>query len=1036
MKTYLGFLWRNRATLILLALTLLFAGWLALQALPRSVFPDINFPRVTVLVSAANLPVKYMLLEVTQPLEQAAKGVAGVREVKSQTGIGLSKLHIYFGARTNPQIAYLMLQARLAQITMPPGATLTVRLMTPNIDPFAQYALVSNQRDSASMMPLYAFSVRPTLLSVRGVYQVNAVGRGWPELDLRLDPRKLAEHHVSAAQVIHTLRQNQGPFYSGVLNAYHQQFILSTQPRPDNHAALDRLQLPLGARGPDGTRASIALGALGETHIGPPPRILGAAVAGYRHALLIDISAQAGANVVALAQQVHARVASLRASLPSGVHLVRIYDFSGLIHHSLNDVWVALLLGSLIAWLVVVVFMRRLDTALATLVVVPLALAATFIVLHLFGFGINIMTLGGLTAAIGALVDHAIVVMERGLRALPVNASRTARRDAALASCARILPLMSMATLTSAVVFLPLVFLSGTLGLLFRHMALAIVIALAVSQLVALSLTPVLAAWLARRAPRSLRRPPRSWRWPGDGVRRLRLGYVRALRVGLHRPWLALPLIALMVGVGLAAGLNLPTAFMPHWDEGAIAAPFRTPVGTPATQTLAVGRTLAEVAQRNPAVARVSVVVGRSLENPRATANKGDLVIMLKAGRTQSTEQIMRTLRVALRGAAPNLIELKLHQIMINRLGNLSGSHSPLAVLMFGKDPAELQRYGKALQARIQASGYFDNTVFKSPSAGPQIAITPRNSARRYGLSPRAMAEQVDVAEWGKHAGFLLRGEQILPIRVSLATPHYGPQTLARIPLSLPDGQQLPLGQVARLHLVGAVPYVTHDNLVPYAYLWMAPKPGEGLASAAAHVRAVIRQAHLPPGISTLVSGYYRQQAKSFEQMGVILGGALLALLILLGFQFSGQRPAFAALVAIALAAPGSFLALRLTGTALDSTAFLGLLLVLSIAVNNVILIFALAHTRNGPLPGAFAVALSARARLRPIMMTMLADVLGFLPIAIGIGHGTDLLKPLAIAVMGGLSLAVLASLWLAPVMYAGVLKILPDRRAPEYTGD
>ena len=418
MSRYLDYLWASRATVILAALGVLFAGWFALRSLPRSVFPDVNFPRVTVLVSDANLPVKYMQLQVTDPLEDTAKGVAGVRLVTSQSGVGLSKIHVYFDDHANPETAYLMLEARLAQVPLPTGSRMTVRLMTPHIKPFAQYALVSNRIGSAAMMPLYAFNVRPALLSVRGVYQVNSIGRGWPQVRLRLSHRKLREHHLSATAVITALRQSQGPFYGGLIRAFHQQFVVVSQPRPINLTALSRLTLPLGKRGPDGARAAVSLASLGTVHIASPPLIIGAAVSGFRHALLIDVSAQSGANVVSVAHQVYKRINALRAALPADVHLIKVYDFSTLVRQSLADVWTALLLGTVAAWLVILLFLRQLDSALATLLVVPLALAATFVVLHSMGFGINIMTLGGLTAAIGALVDHAIVVMEQSQRGL------------------------------------------------------------------------------------------------------------------------------------------------------------------------------------------------------------------------------------------------------------------------------------------------------------------------------------------------------------------------------------------------------------------------------------------------------------------------------------------------------------------------------------------------------------------------------------------------------------------------------------------
>jgi multidrug efflux pump subunit AcrB len=225
------------------------------------------------------------------------------------------------------------------------------------------------------------------------------------------------------------------------------------------------------------------------------------------------------------------------------------------------------------------------------------------------------------------------------------------------------------------------------------------------------------------------------------------------------------------------------------------------------------------------------------------------------------------------------------------------------------------------------------------------------------------------------------------------------------------------LSSIANVHVQGAVPYVTHQNLVPYAYVWLQPKAGEGLAAAAQKARSVVASMHFPPNVTTVLGGYYRQQAQSFQQMALILAGALALLLVLLGFQFTSQRAAASALIAIALAAPGALLALLLLGIDLDSTAFLGVLLVFAIAVNNVILIFARARQLGGARPRPAMVALAARSRLRPILMTMLAD--GFLPLIVGVGRGTDLLKPLAVAVMGGLLLSVFMSLWLAPVIYS-----------------
>ncbi|MEY2341213.1 efflux RND transporter permease subunit [Acidithiobacillus sp. IBUN Pt1247-S3] len=1010
-RRYLQFLWETRSTLFLLILLLLASGIYAFFQMPESVFPPVDFPKVAVLVHTHDLPVKFMLLQVTRPLEDAAKGEPGVTLVRAQTGNGLSKLHIYFRQGTSPEQAYLLLQARLSQISLPPGSSMSVRLMTPNIYPLVEYALVSHHLDSSAMMATFAFTIRPALLAIPDVYHVDATGRGWPEVRVTLNPRRLAQYHLTSADVVSALRAYQGPYFSGVLHAYHEQFLLGTTPRPESIAALAALNLPIGPANAQGIRTPLALGTLGSIHVAPPPRLREAAVAGWPHALLLDVSAQQGANQTQVATDIQQKLQDLAQHLPPDTHLVPIYDLSHLVSSSLRDVWIALALGTALAFLVVLLFLGRLDAAISTLTVVPLALAATLLTLHALGFGIDIMTLGGITAAIGALVDHAIVIVERGIHGLHEEDAE-ARRERALQRIHDILPLMTFATLTACVVFLPLVFLSGTVGLLFRSMALAIVIALVTSQIIALTVTPIFALWVAGRA----RRHHRLW-----GERWLRRQYGRLLIRGMRRPWLAAPLVVLLLLLAGVVGTQLPTAFLPHWDEGIFVVPFRTPVGSSIRETLHVGRKLMAIAQHNPNVEHVSLVVGRGLGNAYATPNKGGLTILLKDQRTETTEQVMRNLRHDFRAAEPNLTTLETQQVMINRLGNMSGSHAPLVIQLFGSDPRHLQAVAATLTQKLTTSHEFHSIVLKAPSAGPEIQIRPNALATMEGFTPQAIASALKARFWGQTAGFLLHGEQILPIDIHVA-PHPGttPQTMGDTLLTLPNGTMAPLSLSADTHLQGVVPYVTYQNLVPDAEIKLSPRAGEGLATAARRAQSIIAQMQLPVGVTSQIVGYYQEQQKSFRQMLIILGAALLILLVLLGFQFGSQRAAGVALFSVALSAPGALLLLLVSGTDLDSTAFLGILLVFAIAVNNVILIFARARQLGGNHPRPSLVALAARQRLRPILMTMLADVFGFLPLAVGIGHGTDLLQPLALSVMGGLFIATLMSLWLAPVLYAG----------------
>ncbi len=1011
MRRYLESLWTNRFTLAVVALLVLAAGYVAFLALPRSVFPNVQFPRVAVLVSDGFLPVNVMLTRVAEPLEDAAKGVPDVTIVRSQTSPGVVKIHVFFDSSAQPRRAFLMLQAQLAQVALPAGAHVSIRLMMPNIYPFAEYALVSKHRTGSEMMPLYAFAVKPKLLDVPGVYTVQGTSRGWTQAAVILDPRRLATHGLGSADIVNLLRAHQGPYFAGALSVFHEQFLLTAHGRPETLAALKRLPVPVHG-------GVVPLSELADVRAAPPPRVRGAAVAGWPHAVLIDIAAQAGADVDQVARQVGYAAARLRQSLPRDVHLVKDYDFSQLIRQSLRDVWGALLLGTVITWVVLLLFLRRFDTAVATVVIVPLALAATLVVMHLFGLGINIMTLGGLTAAIGVLVDHAIVVIEQALHGSGVTGDARARRTAALAAAAAVLPMMTLATVTSALVFVPLVFLGGTIGILFRQMAIALVSALVISQVVALTITPVLAAALAQReTARS-----KTWRW----ARQLRIGYARSLRRALVRPGRVLPVMIVLVVLAGAAFWYLPTAFLPAWDEGLIAVPYRTPVGRSVADTLVVGRGLMAIALRDPVVRTASLVVGRSLGNPRATPNKGDVVIVLHRRRKVSTEQVIHQLMQRFRAAYPGLLMLKMHQIEVTQLGNLSGAHSPLDVDLFGRQPQQLSYWAQKATAALRRSHLFANVSFGTPSAGSELKLILRRRGVEAGLTPDLVAREVRQAFWGESAGFLLRGSEVLPISVRQRLAEGGAlnQLLPDVWINAPKGPTWrPLSTVARAEMIPSVPFVAHQNLVPYARIQLRPRRGVGLNQAAAAARSVVAAVHLPAGISTTIGGYYREQTRGFTQMGITLAAALGVLVILVGFQLQGQRPALAVLLATALSAVGALAALLLRGIPLDSTSFLGLLLVFAIVVNNGILIFGSARQRRA-VPGRIQVELSARRRLRPIMMTMLADVLGFLPLAVGIGHGTDLLKPLATAVMGGLSVAIFLSLYVGPMFYVWMLPV------------
>jgi len=1003
MNKYLNFLWSNKTTVFLCGILIIFGGIFSLFRLPESIFPNVNFPKVSILVHNQYLPVKYMLVSVTRPLEEAARTEPSVILVRSQTGNGLSKIHVYFNSNVNPKTAYLMLQARIAKINLPPDSNLSIRLMEPNIYPFAEYALVSNKIDSSNMMSYYYFQVKPTVLGINGVYKVEETSRGWPEINIAIDPQKLLQYKISPQQIIHYLILNQGPFFSGVMNYFNQQFNLSTT-SIDNIKDLSNFTIPIKSRNSE--FIPLTLDKIADIKIQNPPLIKEAKVSGYKHALIMDILSQNKANEVKVSKELQKVFETIKDRLPHGIKLIKIYDLSDLIKSNLNDVWSALILGSIIALIVVMLFIGRIDGALSVFIVVPLSLSLTFIALYLMGFGLNIMTLGGICASIGAMIDHAIVIIERGLQNIESNTKK--RLSGVFKRLKDILLPMSLATITSTVVFIPLIFLPGTLGLLFKHMAITIIIALIASQLIALTFTPILSMIIVYRKTYKKNKPKN---------RKLYFMFSHTLIFFMRRPWISIIIVFLVAATGYVCFKNLPTAFLPKWDEGLISVPFRTPVGSSVETTTKIGELLMNEASKNPNVDKVSLMVGRGFGNSFSTPNKAIMMIVLKKDRKESTQKVMLELDKKFKTIAPNLISLNSSQIMINRLGDLSGSHAPLEVFLFGSDPDKLFKEGQKLYKILAKNKDFESVTYKSPSAGPEIEFNPNYFATVNNINSKNLADTIKLYFWGENAGFLLKGEQLFPIRITLKDKPQTIQELKSLNI-IHNDMPMALNMLSDIDIKSNVPYITHQNLVPYSYIWVKPYYHIGLTKAAKDIDNIVKRMNLPHDISYSIGGYYKQQTKSFQNMYLILTIALFILLILFGFQFSSQKCAIVAIIAISSTASFSLLSLLIARLNLDSTAFLGILLVFAIVVNNIILIFSRSkqlsktHTHK-------SVALAVRSRLRPIIMTMSADIVGFLPLAIGIGKGTDLLKPLATATIGGLIFGAFASLIIAPSLFS-----------------
>ena len=996
---------RHQKTIAFFVAVLAVLGVWAYTTTPASIFPEMSFARIDVVADAGNLPPDQVRVAVTEPLQRAFLGLPSVTRVVATSSQGSGELIVSFDPKTDVRfdLQYVNQAISQARGSLPPGVNVSAATINPNNEPVISYAFVPSGMSQTVLRELIQQTVLPQFYGVPGLARMLVVGGPQREFHVTLDPAALSVYGLSVQNVSQAISDANTVSALGVQQQYYQRNVILLDASVRSPQAVAQIAVPLANRG------SVTVGQLGTVSLGvaPPANQMSFDA---QHAVAINFFGLPGADAVKMAAAVKAKMNAIAKRLPAGVTANRYWDQTDLVVESQTSLRDAILIGAVLAILVILVFLRNLRMTLVAAIVIPIAMAVSVLAISRMGQTLNLMSVGGLAVAVGLIIDDAIVVIENIVRNLHLY-PRSKKSDVIVLSMGELGAPMAASTLTTVVVFVPLLLLSGVSGFFFRALALTLASALIVSLFLALFVTPLISAWLI----------PQNVEHKEDTgfIARLLLRYEAVLRWALAHRRTVYGIAAAVLVVTLAVLSRLPNDFLPHLDEGQFEVLYTMPVGTTLAASDAAATTMERIAMRDPAVISIGRFTGIDTNGYSPTqVRQGTMRVRLRPeNQRASYENVSDRLRDEFASAVP-AAQLDFHQILEDMINDLSGSRSPVEITLTGPDQSKLVGLATAFTDRIGKVPGVADAYSGVSYDDPTLRVNP-NGARLSALNMSAadFGAAVQAAAQGDVATSVASQTTLVPVRVTLANAS---ESMSSVLLPTASGA-VPFNTVAQVRPNRLSTDITEIN-GQRAIRVIANYGGASLSSVIAGVKNVLLRYPMPPGYSATIGGAYEAQQQSFREFALVIALAVILVYAVMLASFQSFRLPLVILTAIPLALIGVALGLFLTRTAFNVSSFMGLLLLVGLIVKNGILLIDVANRRRQEGAGVQeALVIAGRTRLRPIVMTTFAAIGGLLPLAFGIGAGSAMEQPLAIAVIGGLSTATAFTLVLIPVLYAGI---------------
>jgi CzcA family heavy metal efflux pump len=864
-------------------------------------------------------------------------------------------------------------------------------------------SLISPQRSITELWETARYELKPRFLRIPGVARVDLVGGRTPEYHVVVDPVRLQAANLSLAQVTDALEKNNLIAPTGMHEENHTLYLAVVDGRVHSIQDLENLTVTVVNTHP------VRIKDFARVERGPEP-VFNVVTAEGQNAVLLNIRSQADGSTLDIAKALQQVLRDLKRDLPPDMKTAYYYDQSLFVRASVRSVWDSIGFGLILSVFILYLFLKNWGITFTAILVIPVTVLITLVAMQVAGMSFNLMTLGGIAAAIGLVIDNAIVVVE----AIYVKiASGLPRRDAIQAGIGEILVPLVASTLTPVVVFIPLAFLEGISGVFFRALALTMVVALLASLVLALTLTPSFAAWFIRD-----RKKPEPGLAPKseDGgflLQRVIRLYEVAVRAALRHRWLTLGACGVVLLLGIGIYQRLESEFLPPMDEGAFVIDYIAPPGTSLAETHRQLLLAEQILTAMPDVESFSRRTGARLALSIAEPNTGDFLVKLKPDRKRKTEEVISELRAKVNATLPG-IEWEFPGVLGDLIGDLTWSPNPIEVKLFSTDIEFLKKKAPEVEEQLKKIKGVVDTKDGLIYAGPTIGLRVRYAdAQRFGLNAADVATAVNTAMLGQEASTVLEGDRVVNIRVLVDHSSIDRiATLRELPLRAPDGTVVKLSQVADVVEQPGQLELRREDL------------RQDVAVSAEIQEKLSQDKTIPPGTIEF-GGLYQHQRESFRNLMLVLAMAIFLVFTVLLIEFRSFYEAVAIVFGAVLALFGTVLALWITGTSLNVVSFLGAIIGVGIvAKNGILMLDFVEHLRAEGASLEDALVRSGHRRLRPVLMTSLAAAFGMLPLAYGIGSGADMLRPLAIAVIGALCISVLLSLVATPTVYYLLLRL------------
>ena len=1013
MKTRL----QRLAPAIWLAVALVTAGGiLAALNLPVSLFPHIDYPRVIVSIDAGDRDADQMAAEITRPVEVALRAVPGVTRIDSTTSRGSADVDLNFGWGEDMVAAKQATDSALASLSadLPAGTRFDVHRSDPTVFPMLGIALTSKSLDQAALRQIAELKIRPALTGVPEVAGVEILGGSPREIEVDVDPARMQALGIGITDVTGALGKANQVTGLGRIEDRHRLYLVLAESRIGS--AADLAGTPI--RAASGGAGIVTLGQIADIHPSTEPNFTKVTSNG-EDAVLVNIHQSPTGDTVKIVKAVQAHLKEV--GLPPSVTATAFYDQSELVVGAADSVRDAILLGAVLAGIVLFVFLRSARLMVITGLMLPAVLATTCLFLFALKMSFNMMTLGGMAAAVGLVVDDAVVMLEHVMRRMQERRGQTPERQrnavellGAAAEMGR--PLLG-STAATIIVFLPLAFISGVTGGFFKALAVTMVAALVVSLIYARFVIPLLAAtWLREKDAHAAEK--------ANGF----MGRLVGIYAALSRPALGAPRIfalivaVVFVGVGGLAWTHVPSGFMPKMDEGGFILDYKAQSGAALSDTDRLLRQVERIIVDTPEVASYSRRTGAQLGGGLTEADEGDYFIRLKSGSRRNIEEVMAEIRQKVASEVPGL-DIETAQLMEDLIGDLTAVPEPVEIKLFGYDPKVLSSSAVEVGDAIGKIPGVVEVVDGQRVAGDTINIhVDPGLAAQQGLDPSAVSDQLSALIGGIQATQVRVGEQLVAVRVrGPADLRQRADMISNLPLTAPDGHALRVGQIATVSIVTGQKQLTRQDLAPYVAV-TARLEGRDLGTGMKAVQATVAGLHLPGSVRVDYGGLYAEQQKSFTDLALVFTAALLLSALLLTVLFERFTWTIATLLTVLLSVGAVLAGLWITGIELDISALMGLTMVVGMVTE--LAIFYLAEIKaEGPLSRQSLLE-AGKKRLRPILMSALIAILTLAPLALGLSRGSGLQQPLATAIIFGLTAAVPLLLLFLPAVILALSRI------------